>query len=98
MVDEKFLWLTLILTSFSQAEANTFLCATHNRESDMEKAFQLATSNIATHGDTDVFPYPVDNAIFHDCSNDVVQLLLSIEKSPDFDATLLRYPLISDTN
>jgi hypothetical protein len=38
--------------------------------------FARAVSNVATRGDTDVFPFPVENHVFHDKQDDVVNLLL----------------------
>ncbi|MGB4057255.1 MAG: RNA-directed DNA polymerase [Alphaproteobacteria bacterium] len=52
----------------------------------MEKHFQRALINIAKHGDTDVFPYPLENSFFFDNQNDVIKLLKEIHKN--FDAVL----------
>lgn len=38
-------------------------------------SFSLAVRNIASQGDTDVFPFPVENRVFHDMPDDVVDVL-----------------------
>lgn len=49
-----------------------------------EQALRRAIANVADHGDTDIFPYPLENRILFDKADAVVQLLL--ERSGDFDA------------
>jgi hypothetical protein len=51
----------------------------------------FAIRNIAQYGDTDVFPYPLENHWFHDREDSIVELLLSIDQ--DFEGWLKRYPL-----
>ena len=41
----------------------------------MREHFQLALRNVTDHGDTDIFPYPVENRIFHDEQDRVLDLL-----------------------
>ena len=41
----------------------------------MRDHFQLALRNVTEHGDTDIFPYPVENRIFHDEQDRVLDLL-----------------------
>ncbi|MCW8399819.1 RNA-directed DNA polymerase [Legionella sp. PATHC038] len=41
--------------------------------------FLRALNNISTHGDTDVFPYPLENTIFYDCKDKIVELLCRID-------------------
>jgi hypothetical protein len=38
-------------------------------------AFELAVTNISTLGDTDVFPFPIENHVLHDRKEEVVRLL-----------------------
>lgn len=64
----------------------------------IKEAFRLAVKNIATHGDTDVFPFPVDNAIFNDLSSDITDLLDDIEHTNDFNTVFNTYPLITNTD
>ncbi|MFI9840402.1 RNA-directed DNA polymerase [Nonomuraea sp. NPDC051941] len=52
-----------------------------------------AVSNIADRGDTDVFPFPIENHVFHDEPDEVVGLLEAI--SQDIDGSLNRLPLTS---
>lgn len=47
----------------------------------MEQYFRRALDNITTHGDTDVMPYPIENTIFFDCKDEVLDLLLEIDKN-----------------
>ena len=49
----------------------------------MENHFRRALHNIAVHGDTDVFPYPLENSIFHDAPNDALALLMKIHSNFD---------------
>ncbi|WP_435641124.1 RNA-directed DNA polymerase [Micavibrio aeruginosavorus] len=44
----------------------------------MTKHFIRALKNISKHGDTDVFPFPIENSIFYDCEEDVLALLEKI--------------------
>jgi Reverse transcriptase (RNA-dependent DNA polymerase) len=41
----------------------------------MEKYFRQAIANVTIHGDTDIFPFPIENHIFHDSVEDTVKLL-----------------------
>jgi hypothetical protein len=63
----------------------------------MRKCFRLAVKNIASLGDTDVFPYPIDNAIFFDRQNEVVDLLEEMYRTQPFKDNFDRYPLVFDT-
>jgi hypothetical protein len=38
-------------------------------------AFDLAVRNIDAHGDTDIFPFPIENYVLRDKRDDVVNLL-----------------------
>jgi hypothetical protein len=46
----------------------------------MRKFFERAIYNITTHGDTDIFPLPIENHILFDKAKDVVELLLEIDQ------------------
>lgn len=46
----------------------------------MDKYFKLAIDNVYRYGDTDIFPFPIENVIFYDNKKDVVQLLQKIHK------------------
>jgi hypothetical protein len=52
-----------------------------------------AVENVATWGDTDVFPLPIENHIMHDHGSQVVELIRGIE--PSFDARLNSEPVQS---
>src|SRR5260221_12985765 len=43
------------------------------------KSLQLAVKNIAQHGDTDVFPFPIENHLFHDQEDEVIRLLEAMD-------------------
>lgn len=47
------------------------------------EAFAFAVRNVATWGDTDVFPFPVDNHIFHDRTDEIVDLLVAMDGDLD---------------
>jgi Reverse transcriptase (RNA-dependent DNA polymerase) len=50
-----------------------------------------AVQNISSWGDTDVFPFPVENHILHDQSQEVVGLLESVATS--FDRSINEFPI-----
>lgn len=62
----------------------------------MQKNFELAIGNIAKFGDTDIFPFPIENAIFYDMPAKVLDLLKDAEK--DFDTKLDRNPSVNLTS
>jgi hypothetical protein len=56
----------------------------------MEQAIRRAILNVVNHGDTDIFPYPVENRILNDKADEIVAHLLEI--NADFDKYLTAYP------
>lgn len=58
-----------------------------------EKSLELAVKNIAHYGDTDVFPYPIENLIFFDAPSEAKTVLKHIDST--FDASLERFPLLA---
>ncbi|MBW7962482.1 RNA-directed DNA polymerase [Bradyrhizobium sp. BR 10261] len=60
----------------------------------MDKFFERAISNVIRHGDTDIFPFPIENHIFFDKRAQCLDLLREIHK--DFDGNLNRYPPAHD--
>lgn len=58
--------------------------------------FRLAVKNIAKFGDTDIFPYPIENHIFNDKPDGVIAALESIDK--DFDAAVKNIPILTAKN
>jgi hypothetical protein len=56
----------------------------------IEQAFQAAIKNIATHGDTDIFPFPFETNIFFDQSNECLSNLQKMHT--DFEHYLATYP------
>lgn len=42
---------------------------------NMECYFRMALKNIVSHGDTDIFPFPVENHVFRDCPDGSVSVL-----------------------
>jgi hypothetical protein len=60
----------------------------------MDEFFKRAISNVIRHGDTDIFPFPIENHIFFDKPSECVALLKEIHK--DFDGSLSRYPPAHD--
>lgn len=51
----------------------------------------FAVRDIAKHGDTDVYPYPLENHWFHDDENAVADLLMNLDG--DFENWLRSYPV-----
>lgn len=45
----------------------------------MEQYYRRALKNIVRHGDTDIFPFPIENHIFHDKPDEVVALLAALD-------------------
>jgi hypothetical protein len=58
-----------------------------------KSSLELAVDNVAEHGDTDVFPFPLENHWFHDNSSAVIALLEELDR--DFDRWLSEYPIVS---
>lgn len=56
----------------------------------MKKFFYAAIDNIYKHGDTDIFPFPIENRIINDKRNDVADLLL--KRYSDFDKLFVQEP------
>lgn len=48
---------------------------------ELSKAFGLAIDNITKFGDTDVFPFPIENPITYDKRSDVLKLLNDMHKN-----------------
>jgi hypothetical protein len=57
---------------------------------DGKAAIRFAIDNIARHGDTDVFPHPLENHIFFDLPDDAAQMLEELDLS--FEKHLKDYP------
>jgi hypothetical protein len=57
-----------------------------------KEALDLAISNVATHGDTDVFPFPLENCWFHEQPSVIREILEAIDR--DFDGSLQKYPVL----
>jgi len=53
----------------------------------MENSFRRAVQNIARYGDTDVFPFPVENHVFFDKTEEVVKILLKMHS--DISASIV---------
>lgn len=60
------------------------------------ESLHLAIRNVAQHGDTDVFPFPIENHWLHDQEADVVGLLQAIDG--DFLGHLASYPVFAVTS
>ena len=56
----------------------------------MEKYFRQAIANVTTYGDTDIFPFPFENHVFHDSVEETVNLLEQLHG--DFQNWLARHP------
>lgn len=62
----------------------------------MRDSYKLAVKNISGFGDTDVFPFPIDNVIFYDREKEIVDLLDNISGCKPSDL-FAQYPLLCDT-
>lgn len=58
-----------------------------------KKIIELALLNISKFGDTDIFPFPIDNHVFFDRKDDVVKYLLNLDKT--FDEQLDKFPPVN---
>ncbi|MDU9415142.1 RNA-directed DNA polymerase [Pseudomonas sp. zfem005] len=58
--------------------------------------FELAVKNIAQFGDTDIFPYPIENHIFKDLSKEAVKILEEIDKN--FEESIKSIPILTAKN
>lgn len=56
----------------------------------MEKELRRAISNISEHGDTDIFPFPLENRVLWDKSDKIVDYLLGVDR--EFDKFITSYP------
>jgi Reverse transcriptase (RNA-dependent DNA polymerase) len=56
----------------------------------MDLYFKRAITNVIRHGDTDIFPFPIENHLFFDKQKETVALLHDIHKT--FDNWLIKYP------
>lgn len=56
----------------------------------MKQAFDLAISNVVSHGDTDIFPFPIENHVFFDRRGETASLLLDIDAN--FDKRFSSFP------
>jgi hypothetical protein len=59
-------------------------------------AADLAIGNIARFGDTDIFPFPIENRLFFDSPEDVKKVLFEIDA--DFDKAVAEIPILSSKN
>jgi Reverse transcriptase (RNA-dependent DNA polymerase) len=61
-----------------------------HHEIQMDKYFKRAIANVIKHGDTDIFPFPIENHVFFDKQAECIALLQEVHK--DFDGNLSRHP------
>lgn len=60
------------------------------------EAADLAVGNIAHFGDTDIFPYPIENRLFYDSPSDVKKILFDIDA--DFEKATADFPILNSKN
>ncbi len=58
-----------------------------------DAALELAIKNIANFGDTDIFPFPVENRLLFDAAQGVIEVLREIDR--DFDSAIARMPVLT---
>ena len=56
----------------------------------MKAYFDRAVRNITRYGDTDIFPFPIENHVFFDRSEETVKALLDI--NAEFESCIAKYP------
>lgn len=56
----------------------------------MEEFYRRAIKNIVRHGDTDIFPFPVENHVLHDLPDKAVEILTALDA--DVPRSLAEYP------
>lgn len=56
----------------------------------MEEFYRRAIQNIVRHGDTDIFPFPIENHVLHDLPDRVVEILTRLDA--DVPRSLAEYP------
>ncbi|TRL33056.1 RNA-directed DNA polymerase [Methylosinus sporium] len=61
----------------------------------MEVYFERAIANVVRHGDTDIFPFPIENHVFFDCKDKAVALLKDMHGS--FAHWMANYPPAHET-
>lgn len=54
----------------------------------MDRHFRRSVNNVIAHGDTDIFPYSFENTLLNHYSDDVIELLIEIDKN--FDDQMVR--------
>ncbi len=59
------------------------------KPAQFRSAATRAVRNIVAHGDTDIFPFPIENLAFSDMQEDIVELILEYDKN--FDTYLTRF-------
>ncbi|MGA2403616.1 MAG: hypothetical protein ABSG91_18230 [Syntrophobacteraceae bacterium] len=57
---------------------------------DFKKAFQASIRNVASHGDTDIFPFPFENHLFYDQTHECAETLELIHAN--FEEYMAAYP------
>lgn len=57
---------------------------------------KLAIKNIASFGDTDIFPFPTENHLFYDRPDEVCDVLSNIDS--DFDNAFSKIPILTSKN
>ena len=58
-----------------------------------DAALALAIKNVANFGDTDIFPYPIENRLLFDAATEAAVVLRDIDK--DFEASVARMPVLT---
>lgn len=62
--------------------------------SQFRQFLKKAVENIIAHGDTDIFPFPVENLLFKDMQTESINLLENVHSS--FDKYLIEYPVLHE--
>src|ERR1700733_8163391 len=56
----------------------------------VEQFYRRAIRNVVRHGDTDIFPFPIENHVLHDEPDKAVEILKNLDS--DVSRSLAEYP------
>ncbi len=62
--------------------------------SKFREYLKKSVENIINHGDTDIFPFPVENLLFYDKKTEFIDILENVHK--DFDKYIVDYPVLHE--
>jgi hypothetical protein len=80
-----------LLAESTTGHQNAFLLPLHDSGGyTVEQFYRRAIRNIVRHGDTDIFPFPIENHVLHDLPDRAVEILGRLDA--DVPRSLAEYP------